>query len=210
MTNRQQLQQAIEVQESLRGQIDDAIVDATIAALRVQLAALEPPAHESRRALATILFVDLAGHTDLIQGRDPEEIMEIIDRALERLAEPVVAHGGRIVRYQGDGYKAVFGLPVARENDPDNAVRAGLGILATAADLAAELEAERNMPGFQVRVGIATGLVLTGGGVEGEDTVTGLPVNLAARLESLAVPGTVLIAHDTYRHIRGVFDFFAP
>ena len=207
MTNRQQLEQAIAVQESLRGQIDDAIVDATIAALRVQLAALEPPAHESRRALATILFVDLAGHTDLIQGRDPEEIMEIIDRALERLAEPIVAHGGRIVRYQGDGYKAVFGLPVARENDPDNAVRAGLGILATAADLAAELEAERNMPGFQVRVGIATGLVLTGGGVEGEDTVTGLPVNLAARLESLAVPGTVLIAHDTYRHIRGVFDF---
>lgn len=207
MSNRQQLEQAIAIQESLRGTIDDAIVDATIAALRAQLAASDPAAEESRPVLATILFIDLAGHTSLVQGRDPEEIMEIVDQSLRRLAKPIAHHGGRIVRFQGDGYKAVFGLPTARENDPDSAVRAALDILATAADIAVELEAERNLPGFRVRVGIATGRVLTGGGVEGEDTVAGLPVNLAARLESMAEPGTILIAHDTYRHIRGVFDF---
>lgn len=208
MSNRQQLEQAIAVQEGLRGVIDDAILDATLAALRAQLDAQEPPAApESRRALATILFIDLVGHTDLIQGRDPEEIMEIIDRALERLAEPIERYNGRIVRYQGDGYKAVFGLPTSQENDPDNAVLAGLDILAEAADIAAELETERDLPGFQVRVGIDTGLVLTGGGTEGEDAVTGLPVNLAARLESAAEPGTVLISHHTYQHVRGVFDF---
>ena len=190
MSNRQQLEQAIAIQESLRGTIDDAIVDATIAALRTQLAASDPAAEESRPVLATILFIDLAGHTSLVQGRDPEEIMEIVDQSLRRLAKPIAHHGGRIVRFQGDGYKAVFGLPTARENDPDSAVRAALDILATAADIAVELEAERNLPGFRVRVGIATGRVLTGGGVEGEDTVAGLPVNLAARLESMAEPGT--------------------
>lgn len=210
MSNRQQLEQAIAVQESLRGVIDDAIIDATIAALRAQLAVTEPPppaVSESRRAQATILFVDLAGHTELIQGWDAEEIMEIIDRALERLAEPINRHGGRIVRYQGDGFKAVFGLPVAQEHDPDHAVLAGLDILATAATIAAELEAERGLTGFQARIGIDTGPVLIGGGTEGEDAVTGLPVNLAARLESAAEPGTILISHHTYRHIRGVFDF---
>ena len=208
MTNRNALEQAIAVQESLRGTIDDAIIDATVAALRAQLASLEPPAAvASRRAQATILFIDVAGHTELIQGRDPEEIVEIIDRALERLAEPVARYGGRIVRYQGDGYKAVFRLPTAQEHDPDHAVLAGLDILQTAAAIAAELETERRLPGFQVRVGIDTGLVLIGGGTEGEDAVTGLPVNLAARLESLAEPGTVLISHHTYQHVRGVFDF---
>lgn len=208
MSNRQQLEQAIAIQESLRGTIDDAIIDATVGALRAQLTALEPaPVPESRRALATILFVDLAGHTDLIQGRDPEEIMEIIDRALERLAEPIARHDGRIVRYQGDGFKAVFGLPASHENDPDNAVMAAMDILHEAAAVAAELETERDMPGFKVRVGIDTGLVLIGGGTEGEDAVTGLPVNLAARLESAAEPGTILISHHTYQHIRGVFDF---
>lgn len=99
MSNRQQLEQAIAIQESLRGTIDDTILDATINALRAQIAAQEAADVESRRAQATILFLDLAGHTDLVQGRDPEEIMEIVDRALVRLAEPVSRHGGRIVRY---------------------------------------------------------------------------------------------------------------
>ncbi len=208
MTDRQQLQQAITVQESLRGTIDDAIIDATIGALRAQLAALEPPpASESRRVQATVLFMDFAGHTALIQGRDPEEIMEIMDRALTRLAQPVTRHGGRIVRFQGDGYKAVFGAPAARENDPDSAVLAALDIQTVASAIAAELEAEHGLAGFQVRVGVDTGLVLIGGGTEAEDAVTGLPVNLAARLESLAEPSTILISHHTYQHIRGVFDF---
>ncbi len=77
MGDRQQLEQAIVVQESLRGTIDDTIIEATISALRAQLALLEPPAvPESRRAQATILFLDLVGHTELIHGRDPEEIMD--------------------------------------------------------------------------------------------------------------------------------------
>lgn len=207
MPTRAQLEHAIAVQESLRGTIDDAVLDATLDALRRQLAELEPAAEpQQRRVLATILFADLAGHTALMHGRDPEEIDEIIDPALKRLAQSVARHGGRVVRYQGDGFKAVFGLPTAQENDPDNAVRAGLDILVTGAAIAAELEAERGLRGFAVRVGIDSGMVLIGGVTEGEDAVTGLPVNLAARLESAAAPNTVLISHHTYQHVRGVFD----
>ena len=205
MPDRHQLQQAIAVQESLRGTLDDAILDATLDALRRQLAALEPAA-APRRVQATLLFLDLAGHTGLIQGLDPEEIVEVIDRALARLAKPVKRHGGRIVRYQGDGFKAAFGLPTAQENDPDRAIHAALEIIGEAGRIAAELESERGLPGFQVRLGIDTGLVLIGDGAEGEDSVTGLPVNLAARLEGLAEPGTALISHHTYQHVRGVFD----
>ena len=204
MTDRQQLEQAIAVQESLRGRIDDAVLDATLDALRRQLAELEPP--PPRRLQATMLFLDLAGHTNMIQGLDPEEIVEVIDAALARLAEPVRRRGGRIVRFQGDGFKAAFGLPMAQEKDPDHAIRAALDILAEAQRIAAELEAARGRPGFVPRIGIDTGVVLVGEGAEGEDSVTGLPVNLAARLEGMAQPGTVLISHYTYQHVRGVFD----
>ena len=145
MADREQIKQAIVVQEGLRGQIDDAILDATLAALRRQLAELDAP--PPRRAQATLLFLDLAGHTELIQGLDPEEIVETIDRALARLAEPVRQRGGRIVRFQGDGFKAVFGLPTAHEKDPDHAIRAALDILAETQAIAAELAAARGRPG---------------------------------------------------------------
>ena len=85
---------------------------------------------EQQRKQATVLFVDIAGHTRLIHNLDPEENMEIIDSALVRLAEPVGLFGGHITRYQGDGFKAVFGLPMAQENDPERAVQAGSAILA--------------------------------------------------------------------------------
>ena len=79
------------------------------------------------------------------------------------MAEAVAQHGGRVVRYQGDGFKAVFGLPTASERDPDNAIRAGLTIQVTARANADELDRRRGLPGFAMRVGIATGLVLGGG-----------------------------------------------
>jgi predicted ATPase len=96
-------------------------------------------------------------------------------------------------------------LPVAHENDPAQAIRAGLAIQAEADKIAKELQIERGLVGFQVRVGISTGLVFSGGETEGEDTVKGEPVNLAKRLESAAQPGTVLISHDSYKHVRGLF-----
>ncbi len=206
MDERQQLEQAIAVQESLRGTLDDAIIDATTAALKEKLAALVS-AEQHQRKLATILFMDIVESTTLTSNLDPEEQMSIIDPVLSRMAAKITEHGGHISRFQGDGFKAVFGLPMARENDPEQAIRAGLAIQSEAALIAEELEKEHGLTNFQVRVGITTGLIFSGGLTEGEDTVKGQTVNLAARLESAAHPGTVLISYECFKHVRGIFDF---
>lgn len=201
---RQKLEQAIEAQETLRGTIDDDLIEAAIAALREQLSGLETP--EQQRKLVSILFMDIVASTEIVKHLDPEDALEIMDNTLKRLAVPVEEHGGHVTRFMGDGFKAVFGAPVAQENDPDMAIRAGLGILETSRELASELQSDWSIPDFQVRVGINTGLVALGGMTEAEFTMMGGTVNLAARLESAAPPGGLLISHETYRHVRGVFD----
>jgi len=224
------LRAAIAAFEAQRPALSDAVVEAGLAPLRERLAVLlaRPATIEQQRKLATVLFMDVVDHTRMVRDLDPEETMALMDPILARLAEPVIRHGGRIARYQGDGFKAVFGLPVAHEDDPENAVRAALAIQATARAIAKEWEAgetpairaaewiagvppaEPNAGGsaarLQIRVGLDTGSVFAGGLTEGVDTVTGMTVNLAARLETAAAPDTILISHNTYRHIRGVFD----
>jgi class 3 adenylate cyclase len=114
---REQLEMAIAAQEGLRGTLDDAILDATLAALRKQLAELSPdPAVEQQRKQVTILFMDVVNSTSLMRELDPEENLAIMDAALQNLAAPVRAHGGKVTRFMGDGFMAVFGLPKAREN----------------------------------------------------------------------------------------------
>jgi ABC-type oligopeptide transport system substrate-binding subunit/class 3 adenylate cyclase len=202
-----QIQQAIAALKARRPELGDAIVSASIAALNKQLAELEaqlePRLHQ--RKLVTILFTDVVGSTSIARQLDPEEVLEVMDATLKRLAKPVEQHGGHITRYQGDGFKAVFGLPTAHEHDPEQAIRAGLGIQEASREIAGELQKERGISEFQVRVGINTGLVVSGGMTEAEDTIMGSTVNLAARLESAAPSGGILISHDTYRHVRGVF-----
>jgi predicted ATPase/class 3 adenylate cyclase len=149
--------------------------------------------------------MDLADHTALTRGMDPEDQMALVDPLITQLAEKVNEFGGHVARYQGDGFKSVFGLPIARENDPEQAIRAGLAIQNEAQVIAAELESEHGITDFKVRVGITTGLIFAGGETEGEDTIKGPPVNLAARLESAAQPGTVLISYETYKFVRGIF-----
>jgi class 3 adenylate cyclase len=204
-SEREQIELAIAAQESLRGTVADTIIEASIATLREKLAALDA-SPEQQRKLATILFMDIAGHTALTNELDPEDQMALVDPLIARLAEVVNQFGGHVARYQGDGFKAVFSLPTAQENDPEQAIRAGLAIQAEAEDIAAELESEYGIPEFKVRVGITTGLVFAGGDTEGEDTIKGAPVNLAARMESAAEPGTVLISYETYKFVRGIFN----
>ena len=207
IARREQLERAIAAQEGLRGILDDEIVEATIAALRRQLAELNPdPAVEQQRKLVTILFMDVVDSTNLMREFDPEESLAIMDAALQKMAAPVNNYGGRVTRFMGDGFLAVFGLPQARENDPEMAVRAGLGILETARGMARDLETNYQLESFQVRIGVNTGLVVTGGVTEAESTMMGSAVNLAARLESTAPPGGLLISQHTYPHVRGIFD----
>ena len=208
MDERQKLEEAIAHLEAQRATLGEVVVEAALTPLRQKLAEIEARGDfpEQQRKQVTILFSDIAGSTKIVSHLDPEEARDLFDAALRRLAEPIARHGGHVTRFMGDGFKAVFGSPQAREDDPERAVRAALGILEVARQLADELRATRNVQDFQVRVGVNTGLAALGGVTEAEDTLMGSPVNLAARLESAAPPGGTLISHDTYRHVRGVFD----
>ncbi|MDX1417464.1 MAG: adenylate/guanylate cyclase domain-containing protein, partial [Candidatus Promineifilaceae bacterium] len=181
MNEREELQKAIASLEAQRAVLGDAVVNTALAALQAQLARLdERDQTAQKRKLATVMFMDMAGHTALIRDLDLEDQLEVVDQALTLLSEPVKAFGGHITRYQGDGFKAVFGLPHGDEHDPDHAIRAALAIQSRAREIAADLEKRWNIQGFQIRVGIDTGMVIAGGIIEGQDSISGPPVNLAA------------------------------
>ena len=197
------LEAAIEAQERLRGLVDETVVDAALEALHAQLGLLSPDARVDReRRLVTVLFLDVVDSTRLLVGVDPEETMTIMDGALQVLAEPVRAAGGRVTRFMGDGFLAVFGLHRTREDDAEMAVRAALAIRERARDVGGEVAAEHGIRGLDVRVGVNTGLVVTGG----INTVMGSTVNLASRIETSAAPGTVRVSQSTFRQLRGRFD----
>jgi class 3 adenylate cyclase/tetratricopeptide (TPR) repeat protein len=163
--------------------------------------------HERR--LVTILFCDVKGSTAMAESLDPEEVLEVMDGAFEVLIPPVYRHEGTLARLMGDAILAFFGAPLAHEDDPERAIRAGLEILAGAQVYARKLEQEQGIRGFNVRVGIHTGQVVVGevgSDLRAEYTAMGDAVNLAARMEQHAPPGGILITQATYRHVRGVFD----
>jgi predicted ATPase/class 3 adenylate cyclase len=208
MSEREQLEQAIAALEAQRTVLGDAIADIALAPLREKLAALETQsrAAEPQLRYVTVLFTDVASSTQMGQQLDPEEIMAIMDGALRRFKAIVEQHEGRVLRFMGDGLKAAFGLPISREDDAKRAIRAGLALLADAQAYAQEVEHHWGLSGFSIRVGINTGQVIHGGGVEADNTAMGMTVNLAARMESTAPPGCLQISHATYRHVRGVFN----
>ena len=182
-----------------------------IAALRRQALQSLPefapavPAEVERRQL-TIMFCDLVGSTPLSTRLDPEDLREVTGAYHRAVAEVIARFEGFVARYMGDGVLAYFGYPRAHEDDAERAVSAGLALAAAVPRL--ELVAE---PGLQVRIGIATGLVvvgdLTGSGEAQERGVVGETPNLAARLQTLAQPGTVVIAPSTRRLTGGHFDY---
>ena len=200
------LANAINALEAQRAVLGDAVVDTAIAPLREQLATLQAPAAEQQLKQATVLFADIVGSTALSQHLDPEEVHAIIDGALTRFTAIAQAHYGRVLKYAGDSMLAVFGADAAREDDPECAVRAGLALLAEGRAQGETVLQHHGHAGFDVRVGIHTGPVLLGGGVDAKDSIRGMTVNVAARMEQSAPAGALRISHDTYRHVRGVFD----
>ena len=156
------------------------------------------PAEERRQA--TILFADLSGYTAVSEQLDPEEIKALVDRALDRLSREVIAHGGRVDKYIGDNVMAVFGAPVAYEDDPERAVRSGLAMQAAMEEINAEISSRPATRGvaFTLRVGVNFGEVLAGHS-GGQYTVIGDAVNVAARLQVAAEPGSVTVGPATRR-----------
>jgi serine/threonine protein kinase/tetratricopeptide (TPR) repeat protein len=200
------------------------------------LSAPPPQTNADRRKQITVLFADLVGLTEMFEGEDAEEVREVLDALWLRLDACVVAHGGTIERHVGDTVVALWGSGEAQEDDPERAVHAALAMQQAASEFAAselrslkesvhdaslgermrapddagepdgEGQARRLM-----RIGISTGLVLLGAsGMTGGFTATGEAVNLASRIQQSAHAGDLLVSHDTYRHVRGVFDVQAP
>jgi predicted ATPase/class 3 adenylate cyclase len=160
------------------------------------------------RRIVTMLFCDVAESTAVAQQLDPEEWTEVINGAFELMIRPVYNYEGTVARLMGDAILAFFGAPIAHEDDPQRAVLAGLDIVAGIA-LYREQVRQRWGIDFNVRVGINTGLVVVG--VVGSDlrmeyTAMGDAINLAARMEQTAMPGTVQISQDTYKLVAPLFD----
>jgi class 3 adenylate cyclase len=157
---------------------------------------------------ATVLFADVARSTAIAEQLDPEDWAAVMNGAFAFMNASVARYGGTVSRLMGDAVLALFGAPVAHEDDAERAVRAGLDIQAAAIDYAMGVR-QRHGFEFELRVGINTGtavLAFVGDQVRTEYTAMGDAANVAARLQSAARPGTVLIGADTYKLVHALFD----
>lgn len=202
MEDRKRILEAIEAQESLRGKLPDALLDTAISALRQQLEKAGTPLR--RRRLVSVLFADIVGSTELGAAMDPEAVGEVFSRLWTEVDTVIRAHHGSIDKHIGDSVMAVWGMGGVREDDPEYAVRAGLEI----AETVRRFRAPGIEPGsLSVRVGVNTGSAYLGEiGSSNEYTAIGDTVNTASRIEQSAPEGGLLISHDTYRHVRGIFE----
>ena len=150
------------------------------------------------RRVVTVLFADLVGFTALAENLDPEHVKRIVDACFARLVEDITTFGGTVDKFVGDGIVALFGVPVAHEDDAERAVRAGLRMQESLASFAQARVAQGNDTALQMRVGINTGVALVGTVAGTDHTAMGDVVNTASRLQSLAPPGGVLVGETTH------------
>jgi predicted ATPase/class 3 adenylate cyclase len=149
-----------------------------------------PPAPVAERRLVSVLFADLVGYTSLSESRDFEDVRELQSRYFETARRVIERYGGVVEKFIGDAVMAVWGTPVAQEDDAERAVRAGLELVSTVAEID---------PALQARAGVLTGEAAVTLGAEGQGMVTGDLVNTASRVQSAAEPGTVLVGETTKR-----------
>jgi class 3 adenylate cyclase len=183
-----------------------AVIAEPICALQAppQPALTEPkPQDTAERRQVTVMFSDLVGSTALSGRMDPEDLREIISAYQRSVAETVGRFGGFVAKYMGDGVLVYFGYPQAHEDDAERAVRAGL-------ELVGAVSAIKSDAPLQTRIGIATGLVvvgdLIGAGEAQERGIVGDTPNLAARMQGVAEPNTVVIAEGTRRLLGNLFE----
>ena len=172
------------------------------------LSAIDETAKDiAERRQVTVMFSDLVGSTALSARMDPEDLREVISAYQKCVAETVQRFDGFVAKYMGDGVLVYFGYPQAHEDDAERAVRAGLELIAAVGGL-------KSSASLQTRVGIATGLVvvgdLIGSGDAQERGIVGETPNLAARLQGIAEPNTVVIAESTRRLLGNLFELQGP
>ncbi len=167
-------------------------------------AAPEPnQVYDAERRQVTVMFADLVGSTALSTRMDPEDLREVISAYQKCVTETVRRFDGFVAKYMGDGVLVYFGYPKAHEDDAERAVRTGLELIEVVTGL-------KTRASLQTRVGIATGLVvvgdLIGSGEAQERGIVGETPNLAARLQALAEPNSVLIAEGTRKLLGDLFE----
>lgn len=187
-------------------------------ARRARLVAATPPplaqkmksaAHVTgERRIVTALFADVVGSTSLASQMDPEDWTAIMNQAFDLLMPAIYRYEGTIARLMGDALLAFFGAPLAHEDDPQRAIRAGLDILAAVDKFASQVRQQYGID-FAMRIGINTGPVVVGevgSDLAYEYTAMGDAINMAARLQSAARPMTILIGENTYRFVAPIFE----
>jgi len=166
-------------------------------------AASPHPEDRAERRQVTVMFSDLVGSTAFSARMDPEDLREVIAAYQKSVAETVQRFDGFVAKYTGDGVLVYFGYPAAHEDDAERAVRTGL-------DLVAAIGGLKTHAPLQTRVGIATGLVvvgdLIGSGASQEQAIVGETPNLAARLQGVAEPNSVVIAESTRKLVGNLFE----
>ena len=158
------------------------------------------PGAVAERRLVSVLFADLVGFTAFSEGRDAEEVRELQDRYFETVREIIARYGGTVEKFIGDAVMALWGAPIAHEDDAERAVRAGLDLVDAVGALG---------PGIEVRAGILTGEAAVTLGATDQGMVAGDMVNTASRLQSVAPPSTVLVGEATQRAAGGAIVFEA-
>ena len=176
------------------------------AAPTTSLSVAAAPASEAERRQVTVLFSDLVGSTALATALDPEDLGSLIKRYQDACTGAVARFDGYIAKFMGDGVLAYFGYPQAHEDAVERSVRAALAII----DSVRHIERPDGLK-LETRVGIATGLVVVGdiigSGAAREESIVGETPNLAARLQALAEPNTVLVGEATYRLLGRTFEY---
>jgi class 3 adenylate cyclase/tetratricopeptide (TPR) repeat protein len=210
------LNRAIEALEAQRSILGDQIVDIAQVSIREKLARLNRGVsgldEPQERKLITVLFADVSGFTAMAEAIDHEIVNSVINSLWSRVDKAIHDHGGRIDKHIGDAVMALFGTPTAREDDPERAIRAAIKIQSEVQKWKQEFDStisdsRSQSQNIQLRIGINTGPALLGTvGTIGEFTAIGNTVNVSSRLQQAAPTGGILISHDTYQHVRGLFE----
>ena len=165
-------------------------------------APLDETQEGSERKLATVIFADLVGSTELAGSQDPERTRALLERFYDAMADEIGTAGGTVEKFAGDAVMAAFGAPAALEDHAERALHATIAMRRRLHELAGGV--------LTLRIGVNTGEVVAGRPREGSSFVTGDPVNVAARLEQAAEPGEILVGERTVALVRGAFEFAEP
>ena len=157
----------------------------------------------AERRLVSVLFADLVGFTSVSEARDPEAVRDLLTRYFESSREVVERYGGTVEKFIGDAVMAVWGTPVAHEDDAERTVRAGLELVETVR----QIGTDAGIDGLQLRAGVMTGEAVVTLGATGQGMVAGDLVNTASRIQSVAIPGSVLVGETTMRASSSAISF---